>query len=98
MTFSCVVSPPRVTVKVKSVVPVLPSLLLTSLIENVGGPSSLVIVPTPVPVSMMALTGFERLTSNASSSSSATSPFTFTVTVLLVWPAVKVSVVAVIAV
>src|SRR5437773_11339120 len=50
------------TVKVKRVVPPVHTSSLPSLIEMVGCPSSLTIVPAPWLSLIVALTGFERLT------------------------------------
>ena len=49
-TSNAAVPPLRVTVKVATFVPLLPSLIVTSLIETepaIAAPSSLVMVPTP---------------------------------------------------
>jgi hypothetical protein len=67
--------------------PVLPSRIATSLIESEGGGSSSMIVPTPVPSAIVALTGLESVTAYDSSTSSSASPFTCTVTVADVSPA-----------
>jgi hypothetical protein len=50
-----------------------------------------VIVPTPWPSLIVALTPFVRLTSNVSFASSSVSPLTSTVTVFVVSPVRKVS-------
>ena len=47
----------RLTVNVAATVPALPSVTVTSLIESAGGGSSSVIVPTPWPSAIVALTG-----------------------------------------
>ena len=52
----------RLTVKFAFTVPVLPSVTVTSLTDRAGGASSSVIVPTPCPSPIVALTGPERLT------------------------------------
>jgi hypothetical protein len=77
---------------VATVVPVSPSITLTSLIVSVDGGSSSVIVPMPCPSAIVAFDGFERLTKKVSLASSSVSPLTRTVTVSVVWPAAKVSV------
>ena len=81
-----------VTLKTAFVVPVFPSVTVTSLIESVGAPSSSVIVPTPCASEIVALPGLVRLRKNVSLFSSIRSPLTSTVTCFVVWPAVKVSV------
>ena len=60
---------------------------------TVGGRSSSIIVPVPVALVIVALTGLERLTVKVSLGSLRVSPLTWTVTVLLVSPGLKVSVV-----
>src|SRR5437667_36810 len=82
----------RLTVKVNTVGPTLPSFWLTSLIEMVGCPSSLTIVPAPWLSLIVALTGFERLTKNVSLGSNLVSPLTMTVTGWLVTPGANVTV------
>ena len=49
------------TVKVALVVPALPSVTVTSLIEMVGGASSSVMVPTPWPSAIVALVGLRQV-------------------------------------
>jgi hypothetical protein len=86
------VAPVFVTVKVNSVVPLLPSALLTLSIAKVGAASSLSTVPSPWSSAIVAPDAFERLTKKISFASKIVSPFTSTVIVLLASPAVKVSV------
>ena len=78
--------------KVAVTVPVFPSVTVLLPIETVGTGSSSVIVPTPVPSAIVALTGFESSTVNVSLSSSSVSPFTSTGSVSVVSPGRKVSV------
>ena len=86
-----VVGPLRVTVKVISFVPLLPSKMLTSLIESVGGAaSSLRIVPVPLLSEIVALVGAESFRKKVSFDSKVVSPLIVTLTVLLVWPGVNV--------
>src|SRR5206468_8232609 len=59
---------------------------------TVGGRSSSIIVPVPLAVVIVALTGFERLTVKVSFNSLRVSPLTWTLKVLLVSPGLKVSV------
>ena len=80
------------TVNVAFVVPLSPSVTVTSFTESEGAPSSSVIVPTPVPSATDALTAFERLSVKVSSVSSIRSPLTVMLTCLSVWPGVNVSV------
>ena len=78
-----VVSPLRVTVKVKAVFPEFPSFLRASVaaIAKVGGAtSSLTIVPVAIAVVIVALVGLLSVTANVSSSSTVVSPVTLTVT------------------
>jgi hypothetical protein len=86
------VGPVLVTVKVKLVVPALPSFMLTSLIVSVGAASSFVIVPTPVPSAIVAPLGAERLTVKFSFASWVSSPVTSTVIVFDASAAVKLTV------
>ena len=88
-----------VTVNVNvGVAPDVPSVTLDDEIDNIGAPSSFVIVPMPVPAEVVAFVGLLRLTTTVSSDSSVVSPVTDTVTARLVVPAAKVSVPAVNAV
>ena len=86
-----------VTSKTAGVVPLLPSVTVALAIESNGEvpgpePSSFVIVPRPVPFSISAPVGFERMTRKVSFVSTAVSPMTNTVTVFAVWPGLKMSV------
>ncbi len=81
----------RVTVKLAVVVPLFPSVTLTSLIV-IDTASSSLIVPTPWASVIVALTALVRLTLKVSFPSSSVSPLTVTAIVWLVWPAVKVRV------
>ena len=77
-----VVSPVRVTVKVKAVFPVLPSFLRASVAAIAragGGTSSLVIVPVAVAVVIVALVGLLRVILKVSSGSNTVSALTGTV-------------------
>src|SRR3954464_14361156 len=87
-------APLLVTVNVKSVVPELPSALVTSSTESFGAASSLVIEPSPVPSSTLALVTVVVLseTRNSSLGSKTASPQTFTVKVWVVTFGAKVSV------
>jgi hypothetical protein len=76
----------RLTLKLALTVPVFPSVTVTLPTETVGGGSSSVIVPTPVPSAMVTLTASDRLTVKVSSISSSVSPLTRTVAVFVVWP------------
>src|SRR6478609_12044122 len=92
-----VVLPVRVTVKVKAVLPLLPSfrLALTAAIDSDGptAASSLTMVPVAVAVPMVVPElGFDRVTLNPSLGSTVVSAATFTVMVLLVSPAAKLTV------
>jgi hypothetical protein len=78
-------------VKTAFTVPALPSVTVASSIESDGAPSSSVIVPSPDPSPIVALTALVRLTLNVSSASSSVSPLTSTVTVFVVSPVRKVS-------
>ena len=77
------VRPVRVTVKLKFCVPVLPSVIETSLIDNVGAVSSLVMVPTPCASLMTAFVGAVRLTTKLSLFSKMASPLIVTLTVVV---------------
>ena len=57
--------------KLALTVPVLPSVTVTSLIDERGMASSSVIVPTPWPSAIVALVGLERLTKKVSFASSS---------------------------
>ena len=81
-----------VTVKTAVVVPVLPSVTVTLLIDRVSTPSSFTIVPRPWPSRIVALPGLDRFTTNVSSGSTVVSPMTGTVIVPVVAPAAMVSV------
>ena len=72
------------------VVPLLPSVTVTSLIARAGAASSLRIVPAPLASAMVAPPAPERLTLKPSSASATASPTTATVTVLVVSPGAKV--------
>ena len=80
------------TVKIALIVPELPSVTATSLIESAGVPSSSVMMPVPWLSRNVALDGLERLTKKVSFASSRRSPLTDTVTDLVVSPAANVSV------
>ena len=69
------------TVNAKVVVPLLPSASVTSLIVRFAAASSLLIVPVPWPVVMLALTTLVTLTKNVSAASGVMSPSTSTVNV-----------------
>ena len=71
--------------------PLLPSVTLGELIDNVGVPSSSVIVPVPVPVAIVALLALLNLRITVSLDSWRASPVTDTSMFLLICPAVKVS-------
>ena len=79
------VSPERVTVKVKAVVPELPSLrtALVAAMASVGAgvKSSLLMVPVAAAVVMEAFAGLERVTLKDSLLSTVVSPATLTVMV-----------------
>ncbi len=74
-----------------TVVPVSPSVTLTSSIE-MSGMSSLRMVPTPCASAIVALAGLLRLMKNVSSSSMVSSPLTVTAIGWLTTPGAKVSV------
>ena len=57
-----------------------PRSTVTSSIASAGSASSSVMVPTPLPSAIVALTGVERLTVKVSSASSSVSPLTGTLT------------------
>ncbi len=86
----------RVTVKVKALLPLLPSvrLLLAAAMVRVGAAtSSLLIVPVAVAVVMVApLVALERVTVKFSFGSNVVSPWTLTVITLLVSPGAKLTV------
>ena len=89
--------PARVTVKVKAVLPLLPSfrLALAAAIDSDGpaAVSSLRMVPVAVAVPMaVPALGFDRVSVKPSVDSTAVSPATLTVMVLLVSPAAKLTV------
>ncbi len=69
----------RLTVKVKVVVPALPSFSETSLIVRLGAASSLTIVPCPWPSVTVAPVTLVTLTKNVSFVSGVVSPLTRTV-------------------
>lgn len=69
--------------KVAVVVPLLPSLTLTSSIDRAGCASSLTIVPRPCPSLTVAPVTLLTLTKNVSSGSASVSPLTSTVKVAL---------------
>src|SRR5213595_300752 len=84
--------PVLVTVKTYEVVPALPSLCVTSLIEKPGGASSFTIVPVPSALLIVAPIALLRCTVKVSFASNVVSPFTSTVIVLVVSLGPKVSV------
>jgi hypothetical protein len=86
----CPLATDSVTVKFALVVPLFPSVTVALPTESDGGPSSSLIVPTPVASAIVALDGFERLSVNVSSNSSIRSPLTVTLTCFVVCPGVKV--------
>jgi hypothetical protein len=80
----------RLTVKVRVLVPELPSDTEASVIDNVGvaAASSLVIVPTAWPSAKVTpVDGFDRLTVKVSSGSAVVSPLIVTAKVFEVAPA-----------
>ena len=77
---------------VNGVVPVLPSGVLTLLIDRVGAVSSLLIVPRPLPSLIVALVGPDRSTVKVSFASNTASLQTVTVIVVVVEPAAMVAV------
>jgi hypothetical protein len=81
-----------VTVKVADVVPLLPSVTVTSLIDSEDAASLSLMVPWPWLSRMTALTAFERFTKNVSLGSSMVSPLTSTVIVFARSPGLKVNV------
>ncbi|MCW0449083.1 hypothetical protein NB706_001917 [Xanthomonas sacchari] len=81
----------RVTVNVAVVVPLLPSMTLTSPIESDGCASSLTMVPWPCPSATVAPLTLLTLTKKVSSGSLSVSPITCTVKVALLLPAGMVS-------
>ncbi len=92
------VSPDRVTVKAKAVVPLFPSGCVTVVGESdsvgaEGGvpPSSFWISPVALPAATWALAGLDRETVNPSSGSDTVSPTTLMVMALLVSPAAKLT-------
>ena len=88
-----VVSPLRVTVKVKGVLPLLPSALFAESAAMAISESSLRIVPVAVAVVMVyPAEGVESVTVKPSSGSIVESPRTLTVIVVLVSPAAKLTV------
>ena len=87
----CGLAAERLTLKVALTVPLFPSVTVTLLME-MPGPSSSMILAVPTAVAMLALVEFESVTVKLSSISSVVSPLTKTVICLLVWPAEKVSV------
>ena len=88
----------RVTVNVRFVEPLSPSVTRGELTDSVGIPSLSVIVPVPLTVEIVAFVAPLRVTTTVSFASSSVSPVTDTSKVWLVVPAVKVSVPPVIAV
>ncbi len=75
----------------KLIVPA-PSSADASPIVMLGTPSSLTMVPWPVPSAMVAFAGLLRFTAKVSSASAAVSPVTLTVTCCMVTPGVNVRV------
>ena len=88
----------NLTVNVRFVEPLSPSVTLGESIDSVGRSSSSVIVPVPLTVEIVAFAALLRVTTTVSFDSSSVSPVTDTLKVWLVVPAVKVSVPPVIAV
>ena len=82
----------RVSVNVRFVEPLSPSVTLGESMDTVGVPSSSVIVPVPVAVETAAFAALLSVTTTVSSASSVVSPVTDTLKVWLVAPAAKVSV------
>ena len=76
--------------KTAFVVPLLPSVTVTSSIESAGAASSLRMVPAPEASARLAPLAPERLTRKPSSGSATASPTTATVTVFVVSPGAKV--------
>ena len=71
-------------------VPLLPSLKETSVSERLGTASSLMIVPVPLEVAIVALAAFDKTTVKVSLGSKFGSPKTCTATVLDVSPGANV--------
>ena len=80
------------TVNVAAIVPALPSVTDTSLMEIVGCASSLLIVPTPWLSAIVAFVALDRFTLKVSFGSNTVSPLTVTLIGCEVWPAVNVKV------
>ncbi len=83
-----------VRLNTKAVVPLFPSACVTAATEIDGRatPSSLMIVPKPVPFSIVAPAAFESTTRKLSFASTAVSPSIPTVTDFVVWPGANTSV------
>jgi hypothetical protein len=80
----------RVTVKVNTVTPESPSNLLASVAEiDIDPASSLRITPIAVAEVIVALTGFNILTTNLSVGSISVSPLTLIVMIRVAWPGEK---------
>ena len=77
---------------VAAVVPLLPSVTATSLIEIEGAESLSVIVPWPRSSRITTFTAFDRFTKNVSFGSSVVSPLTSTAIVFVRSPGLKVTV------
>ena len=73
------------------VVPLLPSVTVTSLMLSTGAASSSLIVPTPCPFPIVACVGALRFTTKLRSLCLIVFPSTWTVIVLLVSPGLNVS-------
>ncbi len=85
----------RLTVKTKSLLPLLPSARATSLIVisggTVGGPSSLRIVPVLLPCLMVAFFALKISTATTLSGSSASLPISGTTNACVFWPFLNTS-------
>ncbi len=79
-----------VTAKFALVVPVLPSVTVTSLIDSAGVASSSVIVTSPAPSPIEALVALDSVTLTVSSSSSSASPSVVTAIGCVSTPGIKV--------
>src|SRR2546428_14154499 len=86
-----VLPPVTVTVNTAFVVPVLPSVTVTSPMFRVGRPSSLMIVQVACARATVAFTGPDRFRTNVSFGSRTVSPITGTLTATLVVPAGNVA-------
>ena len=81
-----------VTVNVRAVVPLLPSVATASVTTSLGPASSFVMVPVPMLAPRSALKGADRVTVSVSSPSSRKSPATVTWICFVVSPAANTSV------